>query len=154
VAEGQSLIRDVSTVIGRYLTGQFKVSLILAGLYAIPFALLGVPVWPLMAVLCGFLNMIPIFGPPIGILITAALTWPASGFYQALGVVGAYAAIQAFEGFYLSPRILGKQLSLPPLAVFFGVLVAGALFGFVGLLAAVPVMALLLIFWKYARRTS
>jgi predicted PurR-regulated permease PerM len=104
-----------------------------------------------MAILCGFLNLLPIFGPPIGILITAALTWPASGLYHALGVGGVYAVIQGLEAFYLTPRILGRQLSLPPVAVFLGVLIAGAMFGFIGLLLAIPVMAVLLVLWKYLR---
>jgi predicted PurR-regulated permease PerM len=135
-------------VLTHYAGAQVRISLILTGLYAAGFLLLRVPWWPLFALLCGMANLIPIFGTLIAAVVTAAVTWIARGWEYGLGVMAVFAAVQGFEGFYLTPRILGRSLRLPPLAVFAALLIAGALFGFLGLLLVVPVIALAMALWK------
>ena len=83
--ESSSLLREVGRVLRHYAGGTIRVSLILSGLYAVGFALLGVPAWPLFAIVCGFFNMIPMFGPVISIVLTAGLTWAAADFIRPWG---------------------------------------------------------------------
>jgi len=149
-----SLVREIAGTLARYLTAQVKICLILTAIYGIGFLLLSVPLWPLFAFLCGFAHAIPVFGSPIAAVLTAVVTWIALGFYPALGVMGLFVAAQTLEGFYLGPRIMGHHLSLPPLWVFFGTLLASSLFGFFGILLAVPAMAIAALLWRHFHRES
>lgn len=145
------LLGEVGGALAHYVGAQVRICLILSAIYAVGFALLRVPVWPLFALLCGFAHAIPMFGAVVAVLITAAVTWMARGFYPALGTVLIFAGASGLEGFYLTPRIMGHRLHLSPWLVFFGVLAASSLFGFVGVLVAVPVMAVAAVLWKYFR---
>ena len=132
-----------------YISGQIRICLILSVLYAVGFALCGVPLWPLAALLVAFSHLIPMFGPVIAILAVAGLTWAAHDVYHAMGAMGVFVVAQGLEGFYLTPHILGKRLKLPALAVFVGLLIGSAMFGFIGVLLVVPVMAVALAIWRY-----
>ncbi len=137
-----AVLREVAVTLGAYVRGQLTVSLILTVLYAIGFALLRVPLWPLIAVVCGFLNLIPHFGVLVSTSLAVLLTWIFRGeLWRVLAVLGVCVTVQGLEGFVISPRVLGHRLALPPLVVFLAVLAGGAMFGFVGLLLAVPVLA-------------
>lgn len=144
-----ALLGEIARTLGRYIGAQVRISLILSMIYGIGFLLLHVPLWPVLAFVCGFAHAVPVFGAVVAILITAGLTWIVRGFYPALGVMGIFAGAQALEGFYLSPRILGRRLSLPPLWVFFATLLASSLFGFFGVLLVVPAMAVAAVVWRH-----
>lgn len=144
---------EVVRTLEAYLSAQIRISLILALLYAVAFAFLGVPAWPFVALLGGFLQAVPIVGSVIALLVPAALTWiDGGGFYRVLGVFGVWLVGQALEGFYLTPRIMGRRLHLPPLTVFAGLIFGGALFGFFGVLLAVPAMAVTVAVWRYMKK--
>jgi predicted PurR-regulated permease PerM len=150
----RGLWREIGSTLGHWLSAQMRICLILSVIYGIGFLLLRVPVWPILALMCGFSHAIPMFGAVVTVLIAAGLTWMERGFYPALGVMGIFAAAQALEGFYLSPRIMGRRLSLPPLWVFFGTLLASSLFGFFGILLAAPAMAVAVVIWRRFHRPS
>jgi predicted PurR-regulated permease PerM len=145
------LAREVGGVLAHYAGAQVRICAILSVVYAVAFALLRVPVWPVFAVLCGFAHAVPVFGALVAVLITAAVTWMARGFYPAIGTVLVFAGASGLEGFYLTPHIMGRRLKLSPWVVFFGVLAASSLFGFVGVLLAVPVMAIAAVIWRFTR---
>jgi len=150
-----SLLREIGGILTRYIGGQFRIALVLSAIYAVGFALLRVPVWPLLAAACGFSHLIPMFGPVIAILVAAVLAWISTDVYHAIGVMGVFVVAQTLEGFYLTPRILGKRLRLPALAVFIGITLAGMMFGFVGILLTVPLMAIAAAVWRfYARKDA
>lgn len=146
-----ALIVQIGRTLAHWIGAQIRICLILSALYAIGFALLGVPWWPLAALLCGFAHAVPMFGAVAAIGIVAAVTYLARGPYPALGAVGVFAAASALEGFYLTPRIMGRRLALSPWYVFLGGIVASSLFGFVGILFAVPIMAVAMLVWRFAR---
>ena len=146
-----TLFRDIGHLLAHWVSAQFRISLILSAIYAVGFALLGVPLWPVAALLCGFAHAVPVFGAVVAIALVAALTWMARGMYPAMGTVGIFAAVSGFEGFYLTPKIMGRRLDISPWWVFFGGILAGALFGFVGILLAVPVMAVVALVYRHFR---
>lgn len=135
-----------------WVGAQALICAILSAIYAVGFALLGVPLWPLAALFCGFAHAVPVFGAVVAIVIVAGVTWMARGMYPALGAMGVFAAVSGLEGFYLTPKIMGRRLDISPLWVFFGGLLAGSLFGFVGFLLAVPVMAVVALVYRYFRQ--
>jgi predicted PurR-regulated permease PerM len=121
-------------------------------LYAIGFFLLGVPAWAGIAVLSGFLNLIPYVGTAAGIGLATGFTFAhGGGLWRIAGVLAVFVIVQSIEGYFLTPRILGGRLSLHPMAVFLGLLIGGKLFGFLGILLAVPTIAVGQVFVKFLR---
>ena len=148
-----SLAGEVGRTLGGYVVGQAKIAAILACLYSVGYAIAGVPFWLGLGVLSGMLNIIPVFGSLIGLALTAyAVLLSDGGLWNYIGVLITFVTVQALEGFWLSPRILGKRVGLSPLYVFAAVLVGGAVFGPLGVLLAVPILAVLAVFWRRSSR--
>ena len=146
------LFDEVGRILQSYVLGQLMIAIIMGILYAIGFAALGVPAWAGIAALSGFLNVIPYVGTAFGIVLASGLTFADSGeLWRIAGVLGVFTAVQCVEGYYLTPRILGGRLSLHPMAVFLGLLIGGKLFGFLGVLLAVPSIAVAQVFLKFFR---
>lgn len=147
---------DVGRTVGAYARGQLIVAGILTVIYALGFYLIGVPLWPLAAFLCGLLNLIPLVGTLIGAVIPVLFLLLGGGHWApVVQVLVLFFAAQALESLYLSPKILGTQLQLRPLVVFVVVLLGGLLFGPLGALVAAPVTATALLMrrrWKASRR--
>ncbi len=125
-------------------------------LYAVGFALLGIPYWFLLASVCGLLNLIPRFGALIAMALGLVLALVAGvGFERLLGLIAVFVVVLSLEGYWLTPHLIGRRLGLRPLYVFLAILLGGALFGFFGLLLAVPVLAVTLVIYRfYARRDA
>lgn len=148
-----SLPGQIGRTLAFYVRGQIRIAAILTVVYAIGFALSGVPGWPFVAAMCGFANLIPIAGSVIALGIAALITWfGGGGLYNLLGVLATFVIAQALESFYITPRVLGREVSVPPLTVFLALLIGGGLFGFFGLLLAVPAVAVLMVCWRYFRK--
>jgi len=148
-----SLAGEVGRTLGGYVVGQAKVAGILACLYSIGYAISGVPFWLALGILGGMFNVIPVFGSVIALALTAyAVLLNGGGMWNYAGVLITFVVVQGLEGFWLSPRILGKRVGLSPLYVFAAVLVGGAVFGPLGILFAVPVLAVLAVFWRRAAK--
>lgn len=139
-------VHECDEVLGQYLRGQVLVMLILAAYYTVALALarfdLALPV--------GVFTGLAIFIPYLGFGIGAALALLAGVLQYAslygVGVVAVvYGAGQVIESFFLTPRLVGERIGLHPLAVIFVLLAFGHLFGFVGVLLALPAGALVLV---------
>lgn len=147
-----ALAGEVGGTLGAWLKGQFIIACVLSVLYAIGFAALRLPFWYVVAPICGFLNFVPYFGYLIGLGLTALIgLFGNFSFERLIGVVLVYVAVGAIESWVLTPRILGKRLGLRPLYVFLAILVAGSGFGFIGLLLAVPLLAIATVVWRFYR---
>ena len=148
------LPREIASTDGAWITGQLKISAIKAVIYTAGFAIGQLPLWYLIGPLCGFLNLVPMAGPLIALLIAMLVALIAdAGVNTWLAVIITFAVAQGIEGFYLTPKILGRRLSLSPWAVFLAVLFGGALFGPLGILFAAPVLAVLMVIWRRVPRT-
>jgi predicted PurR-regulated permease PerM len=146
------LFDEVGRILQSYVLGQLMIAMVMGCLYAIGFAALQVPAWAGIAALSGFLNVIPYVGTGSGIIVASGLTFAHTGeIWRVIGVLAVFTIVQCIEGYYLTPRILGGRLSLHPMAVFLGLLIGGKLFGFLGVLLAVPVIAVSQVFLKFLR---
>jgi len=151
------VVSDVGRTLGGYVIGQLKIAALLACLYSIGYALAGVPFWLLLGILCGALNVIPVVGSLIGLALTMYAVFLGDGeLWNYVGALITFVVAQGLEGFWLTPRILGSSVGLSPLYVFLAVLVGGAMFGPLGLLLAVPALAVIAVLWRHAvkRRAS
>lgn len=146
------LFDEVGRILESYVRGQLLIAMCMAMLYAIGFALVGVPAWAGIAALAGFLNAIPYLGTALGMVLATGLTIADDGgFWRIAGVAGVFIAVQCIEGYYLTPRLLGARLSLHPMAVFLGLLIGGKLFGVLGVILVIPAIAVAKVFLKFFR---
>jgi len=148
-------IRESVRVLGLYIKGQILITGIVTVLYAVGFAIAKVPFWPIVAIFGGLCNVIPKFGSLIALGLAIFAGWiGGSDLSHMLMVLAAWVVVQGLEGFVLTPRILGTPLGLRPLAVFLALILGSLLFGPIGLLVAVPLLAVGNVFWRYYRGKS
>lgn len=146
------LFDEVGRILQSYVLGQLMIAIVMALLYAAGFWFLQVPAWAGLAALSGFLNVVPYVGTGLGLILATGFTFAAGAdLWRIFGVVGVFGIVQAVEGYFLTPRILGSRLALHPMAVFLGLLIGGRLFGFLGILLAVPVIAIAQVFLRFLR---
>jgi predicted PurR-regulated permease PerM len=141
-----SFTDEADSVLGQYLRGQLLVMLVMAAFYAIGLALFGLDLALPIGIFTGLAMFIPYLGFGIGLIlaILAGLLQFAS--IKALVMVAAvYGIGQVVESLYLTPRLVGERIGLHPLAVIFALLAFGQVFGFVGVLIALPASAVLLV---------
>ena len=150
---------EVDRAVGGFVRGQFTIALILAVIYAIGLALVGVPLGAMLGIISGLANMVPYMSIVVG-LLPALLLFSLSdavSFGGVLSILLIYVGGQLLEGIYLSPRIMGRETGLHPVVVMVAILVGGTLFGLVGIILAVPATAVLQVVlrrWHHAWRTT
>lgn len=135
-------LRFTHRVFGGFINGKLLDSLIIGALCFVGMVILRMPYSVLISVIIGVTNIIPFFGPFIGAIPSVLLIFlidPMKALYFALFVL----ALQQFDGNILGPRILGETTGLSGFWVMFALLVAGGLFGIVGMLVGVPLFAVL-----------
>ncbi len=146
------LFDESGRILESYVRGQLLIGLIMAVFYAIGFWFLGVPAWAGIALLAGLLNVIPYVGTLLGVVLAGGFTIAGGGgVWEVAAVLGVFVAVQTLEGYVLTPRILGARLNLHPMAVFLGLLIGGKLFGLLGIILAIPAIAIGKVFFKFAR---
>lgn len=135
-------VGEIDALLGQYLRGQLLVMTILAAYYSIGLLLAGFTLWLPIGVLTGLLVLIPYLGFALGLLFALVSGMLQLGPLHGLVAVAiVYGIGQAVESVYLTPRLVGERIGLHPLAVILALLAFGALFGFVGVLLALPLSA-------------
>jgi predicted PurR-regulated permease PerM len=146
------LFDEVGRILETYVRGQLLIALIMVVLYGVGFAAFRVPAWAGVATLAGLLNIIPYVGTGLGLICAVAFTLAdGGGFWRTVGIIGVFAVVQTIEGYVLTPRIIGTRLRLHPMAVFLGLLIGGKLFGLLGVILAVPTIAVSKVFLMFLR---
>jgi len=140
----QGFIDECHHMLGQYLRGQLLVMVILAAFYSIGLALFNFDLALPVGVFTGLAVFIPYVGFGLGLVLAlvAALMQFAS-LYGLVAVAVVYGVGQVLESFFLTPRLVGERIGMNPLMVIFALLAFGQLFGFVGVLIALPLSALL-----------
>ena len=143
---------EADEVLGQYLRGQLLVMVTMALFYSVGLALFGLDLALPIGVFTGLAMFVPYVGFGIGLILAVLAGLLEFGGAKAFLMVGVvYGAGQVFEGFFLTPRLVGERIGLHPLAVIFALLAFGQLFGFVGVLVALPASAVLLVAIRRAR---
>jgi predicted PurR-regulated permease PerM len=145
-ASFDSFTNEADDVLGQYLRGQLLVMLALALFYSVGLALFGLDLaWPI-GIFTGLAVFVPYLGFGIGLILALLSGLLQFASIKALVMVAVvYGAGQIVEGFFLTPRLVGERIGLHPVAVIFALLAFGQLFGFVGVLVALPASAVLLV---------
>ena len=145
-ASVSGFFEECDAMLGQYLRGQLLVMLTLAVFYSAGLALFGFDLAVPVGVFTGLAVFVPYVGFGLGLalaLISGVLQF--TGWHGLVGVAVVYGAGQVLESFVLTPRLVGERIGMSPLTVIFALLAFGHLFGFVGVLIALPVSAVLVV---------
>lgn len=137
-----ALGKEIDGVLGGFIRGQLTVCMILAVLYSAGLWVIGIDLAIVIGLLSGVAFIIPYLGTILGILLAGIMA--VAKFHDLLHpllVIAWFSMVQGLEGTVITPRLVGNRVGLHPLATILAVLVGGELFGFLGLLLAVPVTA-------------
>ncbi|MCK9189671.1 AI-2E family transporter [Acidithiobacillus sp.] len=141
----QRLASDADTMLMAFLRGQLLVMLALGTSYAIGLSMVGLQTAILVGLVAGLLSFVPYLGVVSGITMASLAMYVQTGaFLPILWVLIVFGIGQVLESMVFTPYLVGDRIGLHPVAVIFAVLAGGELFGFVGLLLALPVTAVLI----------
>lgn len=141
-----TIVGEIDVVLGQFLRGQLSVMLILALYYVLALALAGLEFALPVGLLTGLLIFIPYVGFGLGLVLAMLTALMQGDGWTLILVVGAiYGAGQLIESFLLTPYLVGEKIGLHPVAVIFALMAFGQLFGFLGILIALPASAALLV---------
>lgn len=148
----RKIARDIDDVLAGFVRGQSMVCLILAVFYGASLLAVGLEFGLVIGILTGFISFIPFVGAIVGFIASVGVAlfqfWPD---FTLIGIVGAIFAVgQILEGYVLTPKLVGEKVGLHPVWVMFGLLAFGSLFGFVGVLIAVPIAAVVGVLSRFA----
>ena len=154
-ARGDSMVvtRRLGTAIGGYFRGQVAVAFVVGVMASIGMLIIDLPFWLIVGMIAGLFNMIPLIGPWIGAIpgiVIAIATGGGPG--KAVAVAVVMAIVQQIDNHFISPIVMQRAVKLHPAVVMLALLAGGTLFGFLGLLLAVPTAAALKIIIGHAWR--
>jgi predicted PurR-regulated permease PerM len=141
------ILNEVDEVLGLFVRGQLLVMAALGALLAVGYAAVGVTLAVPIGIIGGLLSFIPYVGGAVALglgLLMSLLHYDGMG--QLIGVVAVYTAVQLLEGFVITPYIVGDKLGMSALVVLFALMIGGELFGFLGVMLALPVAAIIKVF--------
>lgn len=141
-ATGAGLLSQINNVLSAYVRNQLLIAFAMGLMYSLGFAILRVPLALTIGMVSGFLNFVPYLGTLTGLVLAVSFTaLDGAGPGRMIGILVVFVLVQSIEGYYLTPKLLGERLNLHPLVVLLGLVIGGNLFGVLGIILAVPVIA-------------
>jgi len=145
------LARETDSVLGAFLRGQVLVMLALAIIYTLGLSLVGLKFAIAIGVVAGLVSFVPYLGFVFGIgLAGLTVALEPNPIWNLVGVVATFTIAQLIEGSFLTPKLVGDRIGLHPVIVIFAVAAGGQLFGFFGILLALPAAAVLSVLVRFA----
>ena len=145
--------RLIDETMAGFIRGQASVCLTLGAFYGIGLTLLGLNSGLLVGLAAGFISFVPYVGATVGMLVglgIAFFQFGMEGWGYIAAVAGVFLVGQTLESYVLTPRLVGDRVGLHPLWIIFALMAGGALFGFTGVLLAVPAAAVIGVLIRYA----
>jgi len=146
------ITHDVKVSMNRYFRGQALVAFIVGVLFSIGFLIIGLPMAIVLGMFIGLLNMVPylqlISLVPATLLCIIVSVGGGTGFWTLFWeMIAVYCIVQAIQDLVLTPKIIGKAMSMNPALIFLSLSVWGTLLGLIGLIIAIPLTTLLLAYY-------
>jgi len=139
-------LREIDQVLSAFIRGQLTIAAILAVLYSVGFLIIGIDLALVLGILSGILWIIPYLGTLFGLVAGSAMALAKFGdLMHVLYIVGWIALVQLLEAYVLTPKIVGKAVGLNPVVYILALFIGANLLGFIGLLIAIPVTAVLMV---------
>jgi predicted PurR-regulated permease PerM len=147
----RAIARDIDTAVAGFVRGQGTLCLVLGIMYAVGLTLVGLNFGILIGLFAGLISFIPYIGSLVGLVLSVGVAlvqfWP--DYWMIGAVILVFLVGQFIEGNILQPRLVGKSVGLHPVWLMFALFAFGALFGFVGLLIAVPAAAAIAVLVRF-----
>lgn len=148
------LARDADDMLGAFLRGQVMVMMALAVIYSLGLGLVGLKFAVAIGVVAGLVSFVPYLGLVFGVLLASlTVVLEPDPLWRLIGVFATFTIAQLIEGSILTPKLVGDRIGLHPVLVIFAVAAGGQLFGFFGILLALPAAAVLSVIVRYAYAT-
>jgi len=145
-------VLEVDDILAQYLRGQILVMIVLAVYYSVALSIARFDLALPVGIITGFLVFIPYLGYGLGLVLAViGAILQFDGFSGLVWVAAIYGIGQVVESFYLTPRLVGERIGLHPLTVIFALMAFGQLFGFIGILIALPASAVISVAVKHLR---
>ncbi len=147
------LARETDDVLGAFLRGQIMVMIALGAIYTLGLTLVGLEFALAIGVVAGLVSFVPYLGFVFGIALAGlTVATEPEPMWRLLGVLVTFAGAQMIEGSFLTPKLVGDRIGLHPVIVIFSIAAGGQLFGFFGILLALPAAAVLSVLVRFAYR--
>jgi len=145
------LVREADDMLGAFLRGQLLVMIALAIIYSLGLSLVGLKFAVAIGVVAGLVSFVPYLGLVFGIgLASLTVALEPEPLWKLVGVFATFTIAQMIEGSILTPKLVGDRIGLHPVLVIFAVVAGGQLFGFFGILLALPAAAVLSVVVRFA----
>ena len=145
------LARETDEVLGAFFRGQLLVMFALAVIYSTGLSMVGLKYAVAIGVVSGLVSFVPYLGFVFGIgLAGLTVALEPNPLWQMVGVVATFTIAQLLEGSFLTPKLVGDRIGLHPVIIIFAVAAGGQLFGFFGILLALPAAAVLSVLVRFA----
>ncbi|EED36984.1 permease [Luminiphilus syltensis NOR5-1B] len=146
------MVAEADDVLGAFLRGQFLVMLAQALMYSVGLLIVGLDVAVVLGTAAGLASIIPYAGAVVGVGSSLAVAWFQFGgeWLPLIWVALVFGVGQTIESWFLTPLLVGDRIGLHPVAVIFALMAGGQVAGFTGVLVALPVAAVLLVFTRHA----
>jgi len=148
------LFGEFISIIVAFFRGQLVIATIQGMLFAVGFSIAGLKYGAVIGITLGFLNIVPYLGNIVGLgtALPIAFFQDGGGIGRVAAVLVVFAIVQAFEGYLLTPKIMGDRTGLHPVVIIIAIFFWGtALGGIAGMILAIPLTAFLVVFWRLAR---
>ena len=143
--------KAIDNIISSFLRGQFSVCVLLGSFYALGLTFVGLDLGLLVGFIAGLISFIPYVGSIVGFIMAMAIAFAQfESWIPIAQVVGVFAVGQFLEGNFLTPKLVGDSIGLHPVWVMFALLSGGVLLGFLGLMIAVPLAAVIGVLVRFA----
>lgn len=144
-------VKEIDAVLSAFLRGQFSVCLLLGVFYAIGLTLIGLDFGLIIGFATGLISFVPYFGMLIGFAVGLGVALAQFSSWEPIAMVaGVFVVGQFLEGNFITPKLVGDKVGLHPVWIIFALLASGALFGFTGILLAVPAAAVIGVLGRFA----
>ena len=144
------LARESDETLSAFVRGQLSVMVVLGVIYAIALWAIGLDIGPLIGLFAGLISFVPYLGAILGVLAgVIAVLVEYHDFVHVVLVLVIFTVGHLIEGYVLVPRLVGEKIGLHPLAVIFAILAGGELFGFLGVLLALPIASVIMVVLRY-----
>src|SRR5207247_2033734 len=148
-AVGARVLDDASATLRAWVVGQLLAMLVLGVLTALGLWALGVPYWLAFGIFTGLVAVVPFFGTLVSTLLPALFVVGTGDWLRVLAVIALGVVVHVIEANVVVPRIMEQRVALPPVLTIAGVLIMGTLLGVVGLVVAVPVLAVAMVVLRH-----
>jgi predicted PurR-regulated permease PerM len=145
------LARETDDMLGAFLRGQLLVMLALSIIYSVGLGIVGLEFAIAIGVVSGLVSFVPYLGFVFGIgLASLTVALEPEPLWKFVGVIATFSIAQVLEGSLLTPKLVGDRIGLHPVLVIFAIAAGGQLFGFFGILLALPAAAVLSVLVRFA----